>query len=113
MRSEENGNFTCFESYCSRRIEFIKIARVIFDLASILIEIQMELGNGKGPIDKILNSSFHLDSNFNLINIIIKFHPGNSIQDINLKSWKNLARFSNLDWNFKFIIQIGMKFESI
>lgn len=121
---QENENFIEFLSYYSRRIielnflryikislEIFEIARLIFGLASILIEIQME------RVDKILNSSFHLDSNFNLIKIIIKFHLGNF--HINLKRLKNLARFSNLIFTIeisirlKFIIQIKMKFESI
>lgn len=118
---QENENFIEFLSYYSRRIielnflryikislEIFEIARLIFGLASILIEIQME------RVDKILNSSFHLDSNFNLIKIIIKFHLGNF--HINLKRLKNLARFSNLieiSIRLKFIIQIQMKFESI
>lgn len=121
---QENENFIEFLSYYSQRIielnflryikislEIFEIARLIFGLASILIEIQME------RVDKILNSSFHLDLNFNLIKIIIKFHLGNF--HINLKRLKNLARFSNLIFTIeisirlKFIIQIKMKFESI
>lgn len=116
---QENENFIEFLSYYSRRIielnflryikislEIFEIARLIFGLASILIEIQME------RIDKILNSSFHLDSNFNLIKIIIKFHLGNS--HINLKRLKNLARFSNLieiSIRLKFIIQIQIRID--
>lgn len=116
---QENENFIEFLSYYSRRIielnflryikislEIFEIARLIFGLASILIEIQME------RVDKILNSSFHLDSNFNLIKIIIKFHLGNF--HINLKRLKNLARFSNLieiSIRLKFIIQIQIRID--
>lgn len=116
---QENENFIEFLSYYSRRIielnflryikislEIFEIARLIFGLASILIEIQME------RVDKILNSSFHLDSNFNLIKITIKFHLGNF--HINLKRLKNLARFSNLieiSIRLKFIIQIQIRID--
>lgn len=116
---QENENFIEFLSYYSQRIielnflryikislEIFEIARLIFGLASILIEIQME------RVDKILNSSFHLDSNFNLIKITIKFHLGNF--HINLKRLKNLARFSNLieiSIRLKFIIQIQIRID--
>lgn len=123
---QENENFIEFLSYYSRRIielnflRYIKISFANFWNCAPNFRSGFDFNwNSNGTlmerIDKILNSSFHLDSNFNLIKIIIKFHLGNF--HINLKRLKNLARFSNLIFTIeisirlKFIIQIQIRID--
>lgn len=97
--------------------DILKFRSRIFEIARLIFWFGFDFnwnsnGTSMERVDKILNSSFHLDSNFNLIKITIKFHLGNF--HINLKRLKNLARFSNLieiSIRLKFIIQIQIRID--